>query len=75
MYLDEETIISSHHMPLVDDGDCIDDELVIDILDVVMDNPCNDFEGLDTNVDFDESNIELNEVQYQTKNGYVIDLI
>jgi hypothetical protein len=39
--------------------------LVLDIPDVVMDNPFNDFEGLDTNYDLDESDIELDEVQDQ----------
>ena len=72
MYLDEEgnpsdnTIIASHTMLHHDYDDYIDDELVLDILDVVMDNPYNDSEGLDTNFDIDyELDIESHEVQDQ----------
>jgi hypothetical protein len=46
----------------LDYDDYFDDNLVLDIPNVVMDEPFNDFEGLDTNFDFHESNIELDGV-------------
>jgi hypothetical protein len=47
----------------LDGNDYIDDDLVLDILAVVMNNPFNDFEGLDANFDIDESNIKFDEFQ------------
>ena len=69
--LDEEDnqvdnpIIGSHPMLHLDDDDYIDDELVLEISYVVMDNPFNDFEGLDANFYIDESNIKFDEFQDQ----------
>jgi hypothetical protein len=63
----DHPVIGSHPMHHVDDDDYIDDDLVLDIPDVVMDNPFNDFEGLDTNFDLDELDIELDEVQDQSE--------
>ena len=41
----------------------LDDDLVLEITDVVMDNPYFiDFKWLDANSNFDESDIELDEV-------------
>jgi hypothetical protein len=62
----DHLVIGSHHMLHLDDDDYIDDDLVLDIQDVVMDNPFNDFEGLDTNYDLDKLDIELDEVQDQS---------
>ena len=42
-----------------------DDDLVIDISDVFMDNPYNDFEGKYTNYNLHELDIELDEVQHK----------
>jgi hypothetical protein len=49
----------------LDNDDYIDVELLLNIPDVVMENPFNDYEGLDTNNDLDESYIELDEVEDQ----------
>jgi hypothetical protein len=49
----------------LDYHDYIDDEVVLDIPDVVMDNPFNESEGLYTNSDLDESYIEVDEFQDQ----------
>ena len=45
------------------DDDYIYDDLVLDIPYVVMDNPYNDYEGLDKNLDLRDSDVELNKVQ------------
>jgi hypothetical protein len=59
-----QVIDSYDHMLHLDD-DYIVDDLVLGILDTVMYNPFNGSEGLDTNFDIDESDIELDEVQDQ----------
>lgn len=71
MYLDEEGnqvnhIVTTLHpvLHLDDNDDYVDDDLLIDILDVVMDNPQNDFKGLDMNYNLGEPDIELDEVQH-----------
>ena len=56
----DHKIISSHSMLHLDD-----DDLVIDILDVFMDNPYNDFQGKYTNYNLHELDIELDEVQHK----------
>jgi len=61
----DHIIIGLHPMHHVDDDDYIDDDLVLDIPNVVMDNPFNDSKGLDTNYDLDELDIELDWVQDQ----------
>jgi hypothetical protein len=65
----DNPIIGSHPMLHLDDDDYIDDNLALAILDVVMDTPFNDSEGLDINFDLNESNIELDEVQDQSDPG------
>lgn len=54
VYEHDHQSIGAYPMHHVDDN-----ELVLDILDVVMDNPSDAFEGLDTN------SIELDEFQGQ----------
>ena len=49
--------------PHLDDDDYIDDDLDLDVANVVLDNPYNDSERLDTNSDLHDSNVDLNEVQ------------
>jgi hypothetical protein len=44
---------------------------VEDVLDVVMDNPFIDYEGLDKKIDIDESDIELDEVSDQFDMEYI----
>ena len=48
------TVIFSHLMFNLHDGDYIDDELVLDILDAVMDNHFDDLKGLDKNSNIEE---------------------
>jgi len=55
----DHLIISSNPMLDLDDDDYVDDYLVLDIPNDVMGNLYNDFEGLDTNFDIDELDIEL----------------
>jgi hypothetical protein len=53
----ENPVIRSHPMLHFNENGYIDDDLMLDVPDFVMDNPFNDFEGLDTNVYLDESSI------------------
>ena len=60
MYLGEEEnqvdhiFIVSHPIIHLDCKDYIDDDLLLDIPNVVMDDPFNDSRWLDTNFDLDE---------------------
>lgn len=62
----DHIVIVSHLIHHIDDYDYIDDDLMLDIPHVVMENPFNDFEGLATNFNLDELDIELDEVKYQS---------
>jgi len=59
----DHPIIDSHPMDhvVVDDDDYMDDDIVLDIPNVVIHNPFNDFKGLDISSDIDDSYIELEE--------------
>ena len=53
-------------LPHIDKDYYIHDDLVLDIPDVVMDNPCNDSKGMDVNFGLDH---EYDEVQDQLDMG------
>ena len=53
-----QTVIYPH----LDDDDYIDDDLDPDVADVVLENPYNDSEGLDTNSDLHDSDVDLDEI-------------
>ena len=55
----DQTVIYPH----LDDDDYIDDDLDPDVADVVLENPYNDSEGLDTNFDLHDSDVDLDKVQ------------
>lgn len=59
----DHLFIGSHPMHHANHDDYIDYGLVLDITYVVMDNPFNDYIQLDTNSNYNEQEIELDEVQ------------
>lgn len=64
-------MITSHPILHLDDDDYIDNELVLDILVVVMDNPYNDSKGLD--IDFYRDH-ELDIESYEVQDQYDLDM-